>query len=242
MSKRPEGFFRLVIWELEEYMSFPLLEFLIFATIFLALSPQTGSWEFAYRYRQLNRPAVNLITLFLVFIVGAVFSRSFAGSLAKGEAKMLLSYPVKRWKLFLSKFSALFLSLFALFSMVLALNLPLLALSPLEPMFYVTILGLFLQLMFVCTITLTISLLLKKEVIAALFSILLLFGIDVTCGDVGYLSSSGRFDIIFNYLNPYAFTSTEFSEFANAVAFPLVVSAILLILSFVYFTYVMEID
>jgi ABC-type transport system involved in multi-copper enzyme maturation permease subunit len=242
MSKRPEGFFRLVIWELEEYLSFPLLEFLIFVTIFLVLSPHISSWEFVDRYQDLKRPATNLITLFLVFIVGAVFSRSFAGSFAKGEVKMLLSYPVKRWKLFLAKFSALFLSLFALFSVILAFNLPLLALSPLEPMFYVTLLGVLLQLMFVCSITVTISLIVKKEVIAALFSIVLLFGIDVTCGDVSYLSSSGRFDIIFNYLNPYVFTGTIFSEFVNAVAFPLVVSAVLFALSFVYFTYVMQID
>jgi hypothetical protein len=96
--------------------------------------------------------------------------------------------------------------------------------------------------MFVCSITVTISLIVKKEVIAALFSIVLLFGIDVTCGDVSYLSSSGRFDIIFNYLNPYVFTGTIFSEFVNAVAFPLVVSAVLFALSFVYFTYVMQID
>ena len=242
MSKRPEGFFRLFIWELEEYLSLPLLEFLVFVTIFLVLSPQSSSWEFVYRYESLKRPATNLITLFLVFIVGAVFSRSFAGSLAKDEIKMLLSYPVKRWKLFLAKFSALFLSLFGLFSVMLAFNLPLLALSPLEPMFYVTLLGVLLQLLLVCSITVTISLLVKKEVIAALFSIVLLFGIDVTCGEISYLSSSGRFDTIFNYLNPYVSTNTLFSEFVNAVALPLAVSAVLLVLSFVYFTYVIQID
>jgi len=85
-------------------------------------------------------------------------------------------------------------------------------------------------------------LILKKEVFSALFSILLLLGIDTTLGDVNYLSGSGRFNVIFNYLNPYVHTRTTSSEFTASILIPILVSTILLLFSFVYFTRVMEID
>jgi ABC-type transport system involved in multi-copper enzyme maturation permease subunit len=186
----------------------------------------------------------------LIFSVGAVFSHSFAGSLSKGEVKILLSYPVKRWQLFLSKFITLLLVLFVVYSSVFSAQIYLYSLSPFEPLFYVSLLSLFFELLFMSAITVTVGLAVKYETISVLVSIILLYGINSLTTLLSPVYSTGRFRILFGYFGqlshgelPSGFlTVPPIESVALAVAIPTIVSAALLALSLVYFSRVMEID
>lgn len=99
-------FLGLMRWEIEEYLSLPLLIFLVASAIIATLS---------YTYFGAPTPYYNLfygsgtVLLILALVAGAFFARSYAGSIGRGETKLMLSYPIKRSQLFLSKFTALFL-------------------------------------------------------------------------------------------------------------------------------------
>lgn len=240
---------KLMRWELEEYTAFPLLEVLIMVAIYSILTMPLGEIDVAKSYSNLHW-GIERVFLFLIFGVGAVFSHSFAGSFAKGEIKLLLSYPVKRWQLFLSKFTALFLVLFAVYGAVFSVQVYILSLSPFEPMFYVSLLGLLLQLLFFCSITVTFSLITKNEIISILVSILLLYGLENIVSSGSYWSSTGQFRIIFGYfgylthgeLPTGLMMNPTLENLALAISIPLALSAILLSASLLYFTRVMEID
>ncbi len=189
--------------------------------------------------------------LFLIFGVSAVFSRSFAGSLAKGETKLLLSYPIKRWQLFLSKFVSLFAVISIVYSSAFSIQIYLLGLSPLEPMVYVSLFGLLLQLLLFCSISVVLSFILKNEIVSILASILLLYGLEsIASSGITYWSSAGRYKILFGYFG--LFTHGELpsgfmfiptiGDVAIAIAIPLLLSVSLIIICLVYYIRLMEID
>jgi ABC-type transport system involved in multi-copper enzyme maturation permease subunit len=91
---------------------------------------------------------------------------------------MLLSYPVKREQLFLSKFIALFTVLFSIYATVYFLQIYLLVLNPFEPLFYASLLFFAIQLLLVCVITTVLSLITKNEIISILVMALMLFGLE----------------------------------------------------------------
>lgn len=246
---QPKIFTELMRWELEEYTSFPMLEILILVAVYSILTMPIGEILSVKSYSNLHW-GIQTVFLFLIFGVGAVFSRSFSGSFAKGETKLLLSYPVKRWQLFLSKFTALFLVLLAVYGAVFFAQVYLLSLSLFEPMLYVSLLGLLLQLVLFSAVTIVLSLTVKNEIISILASILLLYGLESMSSGGSYWSSTGRFKILFGYfgilthgeLPSGLMTIPSLEDAVAAVSIPLGLSAILLILSLLYFTRVMEID
>lgn len=237
-------FFKLVVWEFEQFLNFPILEFLIASTVFLVLFQPITHHNFSTIWENLHM-SNSFLVIFIIFIACAVFSRSFAGTLDRGEIKMLLSYPIKRWKLFSAKFVTQFFMLSAIYLAIFSLNMPLMGLSPFEPMLYPPILGLLLHLLITCSVTTAVSLLVKKETITVLVSTIALFGLETMGGRDSFFTGLGRSNIIFDFFKQSIVISSEsvaFEDFALAVAFPLVISAFLLLISLIYFSFIMEID
>jgi len=237
-------FFKLIVWEFEEFLNFPILEFLIASTVFLVLFQPITHLPFSTIWENLNR-SNSFLVIFIIFIACAVFSRSYAGTLDRGEIKTLLSYPIKRWELFSAKFITQFFVLSAIYLAIFSLNIPLMGLSPFEPMLYASILGLLLHLLVVCSVTTTVSLLIKKETITVLASAIPLFGLETIGGNDSFFTGLGRSNVIFNFFKQSIAVSSEsvaFEDFVLAVAFPIVISAVLLLVSLVYFSFIMEVD
>lgn len=247
-KSNPRTFQRLVLWEIEECLNLPLLS-LIIASAIIAVLVQTSS------NRALANSYINLydgsstIFLILTLVASILFSHSFASSLGKGELKRMLSYPVKRWQVFLSKVIAINLIVFGVYASAFTLNLYLSSLSVFEPLFYVSLFVMFLQLLVVCAIGVAISLITKSEVMSILTSFLLILGIDYTLGVNSYFSSQGRFMYIFGYFEQAAHntnmainTPVTFEQVALTIAIPIVVAAVALTAAFVYFTRKMEVD
>ena len=237
-------FVKLIVWEFEEFLNFPILEFLIASTVFLVLFQPITHYPFSTIWENLNM-SNSVLVIFMIFIACAIFSRSFAGTLDRGEIKMLLSYPIKRWELFSAKFITQFFVLSAVYLVIFSLNIPLMGLSPFGPMLYASILGLLLHLLVVCSVTTAVSLLVKKETITVLVSAISLFGLETIGDKSSFFTGIGRSDIIFNFFKQSISISSEtiaFNDFALAIAFPIVTSAFLLLISLIYFSFIMEVD
>jgi ABC-type transport system involved in multi-copper enzyme maturation permease subunit len=195
---------------------------------------------------------IHTVFLFLIFVAAALFCHSYAGSLSKGETKLILSYPVQRSHLFLAKFIALFTVLFAVYAGVFALQIYLLALSPFEPLFYASLLFVALQLLLVCAISTALAIVTKNEMLSILVSALLLFGIENIAAHISLVSFTGRFT------NGFAFVSQQvhgvLPSGAGVSVAPTIgdtllslfvtigLSAFLFVFSYVYYTRKMEID
>ncbi|HDQ06928.1 MAG TPA: hypothetical protein ENN36_09470 [Candidatus Bathyarchaeota archaeon] len=237
-------FFKLIVWEFEQFLNFPILEFLIASTLFLVLFQPITNHNFFTIWENLNR-GNSFLVIFMIFIVCAVFSRSFAGTLDRGEIKMLLSYPIKRWELFSAKFITQFFVLSAIIFVIFSFNIPLMGLNPFNPMLYASLLGLLLHLLVVCSVTTTVSLLIKKETITILVSAIPLFGLETIGGRDSFFTGIGRSNLIFDFFKQSIAIGSEsvaFGDFVLAVAFPIVISAFLLLISLIYFSFIMEVD
>lgn len=237
-------FFKLIVWEFEQFLNFPILEFLIASTVFLVLYQPITHHQFSTIWENLHMNN-SFLMIFIVFIACAVFSRSYAGTLDRGEIKMLLSYPIKRWELFSAKFVTQFFVLSAIYLAIFSLNIPLLELNPFSPMLYASILGFLLHLLVVCSVTTAVSLLVKKETITVLVSAIPLFGLETIGGKNSIFTGIGRSNIIFDFFKQSLVISSEsvaFDDFVLAIGFPLVISAFLILISLTYFSFIMEVD
>jgi len=249
MNMDSKNFVAVIRWELEENLSLPVIVFLIVSAIVSTLVQPVTSIHPELNFVNLYHGSDTLF-LFLTFIACALLSRSFAGSLGNGETKVLLSYPVKRWQLFVSKFAAMFLVVFFIYGTAYSIHLYLDSLSLLEPMFYLTLFVFLLQLMFVCAVTMAISLVVKNEIMSLLASILLLLGFDNIVGNHSLLSTQGRFMALFGYFGELTHGIKPFGDnfvvtvddVLLAILGPVLIFAVLIVLSFVYFIRVMEVD
>jgi ABC-type transport system involved in multi-copper enzyme maturation permease subunit len=235
---------RLLVWELEKCFVFPMLEVILVIAFLTVLTPEIVEVSSVFGYNNLLS-GIQPIFLFLIFIAGVLFCHSYAGSLSSGETKMVLSYPVQRRDLFLSKFIALFGVLSAVYVGVFALQVPLLALNPLDPLFYVSMLLVLLQLFLVCTISTALSVVTKNEVFSILASALLLFGVESVASGEGLVTFTGRFTTGFEFVRQYfhgVLSSVSLSDVLVSVFVVLGVSVLLFVFSYVYFTRKMEID
>lgn len=240
---------RLMKWELEEYMSFPLFEILLVVSIYSILNMPALTIIPDVTYSNLHW-GIQEVFFLLIFVVSAIFARSFAGSFVKGEIKLLLSYPIKKWQLFVSKFSILFFIISVVYCAIFSAQIYLLDLNPFEPMIYVSMLGLILQILLFSSIAMSLSLLIKNEIISILAPIFLLYGLESVVGSTSILSYTGRFKILFGHCGllihgelPLGIMNAPTIEgVVLSVVVPIVFSAFLVILSLIYFTRVMEID
>ncbi|MGD6808332.1 MAG: ABC transporter permease [Candidatus Bathyarchaeia archaeon] len=235
---------RLLVWELEESFAFPMLEVILVIAVLTVLTPAIIEVSPAFSYVNLTS-GIQPIFLFLIFIAGVLFCHSYAGSISKGETKMVLSYPVQRSKLFLAKFIALFTVLSIVYIGVFALQIPLLALNPFEPMFYASLLLVILQLFLVCTMSTFLSVVTKNEVLSILASALLFFGIESVASSESLVTFTGRFTTGFTFIRQYVhggLSSTPLIDGLFSVFVVGGISVLLLVFSYVYFTRKMEID
>jgi len=243
------NFFRLILWELQEYLNFPMLEILVFVVIYSVLNQPTIEISISDGYSNLHF-GLQDIFFFMMLAAGVLISRSFGASISKGEIKTLLSYPLKRWQVFAAKFTALYFVLLCIYTAVFSVQIYLLKLSIFEPMFYVSVLGLALQLLLMCSVTTVIVLVAKNEIISSFASILLLYGLENVVSPMSVSSYRGRFDILFGYFGvmtrgrlpvPMIIEYT-LNDALLAVSIPIGISALLLLFAVTYFVRIMEID
>ncbi|NLE05498.1 MAG: ABC transporter permease subunit [Crenarchaeota archaeon] len=246
---KSKNFQELIRLELGQYLSLPVLIFLISTAIVAVLAQPVNSLKPEFNYTNLYHGS-GTIFLFLTFSVGAFLSRSFAGSLGKGEIKVLLSYPVRRWHLFLSKFLTMFISVFIIYGAAYSIHLYLYSLSIFEPMFYLSLFAFLLQIMLASAVSVAIAMVVKNEVMSMLAAVLILLGIDNIVGNQSLLSTQGRFTDLFGYVGqqthgvpPFGHNIViSFNDFFMAMAIPLAIFIILFSISFVFFTRIMEVD
>jgi ABC-type transport system involved in multi-copper enzyme maturation permease subunit len=243
-------FLSLIRWELDEYLSLPVLAFLVASAIIAVLAqPSTVSSIPDFAYVNLYNGS-GTVMLIMTIGAGAFFARTYAGSISRGETKLMLSYPIKRWQLFFSKFAAMFLIIFVIYGVAYSMHFYLDSLSLSEPLFYVTLLSFLLQLMVACSFSIAVSMITKSEIMSILAAVLLLMGMDSVIGTDGFLSAQGRLYYMFQYFgalvhgNPpfgdrFIVTSTDVNL---AVLFPVTAFVLLLVGSYVYFTHYMEVD
>lgn len=190
---------------------------------------------------------------FLTIIVGAFFARNVAGKFDSREMITLLSYPVKRLSVILSKFLINFLTFYVVAGSILFLDAILLGLNPLEPAPYISLLVLLINLLFICSVALTVSLLLKRGAMAALCTYLLLYGLELVSASIkapynGYFSQTLGGNIMFDYMiktfYPIYAKSFEVAPkvFFSAFLFQFLTSILLLLGSFIYFQRIMQLD
>ncbi|MCW4047786.1 MAG: hypothetical protein NWE99_09570 [Candidatus Bathyarchaeota archaeon] len=240
-------FLGLMCWELEEYLSLPLLAFLAASAIIATLSYTAFSDPTPYSSLFWGSGTVLFI---LALVTGAFFARSYAGSIGKGEAKLMLSYPIKRSQLFLAKFAALFTAVFAIYIPVYYLHFYLDGLDAFDPMIFLALFGLLLELMLACSVAVGISMMTKSEITSILATVLLLFGLDSALGSRNLLSAQGRIFYLLQYFGEQLHGTPPFlgepavtaNDTLLAVLVPIAVFAALIGGSFVYFTRYLEVD
>ena len=246
----PKTFSRLVLWEIENNLNLPLLALIISSAILAVLVQSAEPSGTIHSYVNLNN-GMNILFLILTLITCILFSRSFAGSFSKGELKRMLSYPVKRWHVFLSKIVAFNLIIFSIYAPVYTVNLYLNSISLLEPLYYAALFAIFLQLLFVCAISVSISMVTKSELISMVTSFLLFLGLDNFFDNNSVFSSIGRFKFILGYLEqitrtgPYQISPDvliTFEQFTSSIVFSLLTAIVGLTVVFIYFTRKMEVD
>lgn len=241
-------FLGLMRWELEENLSLPLLAFLVASAIIATLI----NYDISPPYRQYTRLFFSSGTVFLIssLATGVFFARSFAGSISRGTTKIMLSYPIKRSQLFLSKFAALFLVTSVIYLPVFSVHVYVDGLAAFGPMILLSLFGLLLQLMLTCSVAVGISMLTKSEVVSILATVLMLFGLDSVLGMWDILSAQGRLFHLFQYFGSELYGTLPFggrdaitaNEALMAVLVPIVVFVVIIVWSFVYFTRFMEVD
>ncbi len=241
-------FLGLMRWELEENLSLPLLAFLVASAIIATMI----NYHFEPPYREYTRLYYSSGTVFLIsgLATGAFFARSFAGSISRGTTKIMLSYPIKRSQLFLSKFTALFLVISAIYLPVFCVHVYVDGLAAFGPMILLALFGLLLQLMLTSSVAVVISVVTKSEVVSILATVLLLLGLDSIFGMWDILSAQGRLFHLFQYFGNELYGGLPFlgrdavtvNATLLAVLVPIVVFVVLIAGSFVYFTRFMEVD
>jgi len=248
---KPKIFSRLLLWELEGNLTPPFLS-LIIASAIIAVLSQQSPYPDQLSYVNLYFGAINL-TFFLTFVACILFSHSFAGSFGRGELKRMLSYPVKRWQVFLSKVMALNIILFSIYAVVYALNFYLNPISLTEPLFYVSLFVIFLQLLMVSTVSVGVSMITKSELISIFATFLLFLGLDnaldYTSIFYGVFSSEGRFRYIFGYFEQITRIDSWFfvdpvtlEQVLVSMIVPFVIAVVVLLASLIYFTRTLEVD
>ena len=242
-------FLGLMRWEIEEYLSLPLLAFLVASAIIATLSYSGFGRGAPTPYYSLFFGS-GTVLLILALVAGAFFARSYAGSIGRGETKLMLSYPIKRSQLFLSKFTALFLVVFAIYIPVYSLHIYLDGLAAFDPMVFLTLFGLLLELMLACSVAVGISMVTKSEIMSILATVLLLFGLDSILGYNNILSAQGRVFYLLQYFGEQLHGTLPIlgspavtaNETLLAVLVPIVVFVVLIGGSFLYFTRYLEVD
>ena len=242
---------KLMILELEAYWSFPVFELVLFTSLLSILNRPFQPLRHQFNISILNGGIYGLGILLQILIIGVLIPRSFAGSINRRETNVILSYPVKRTTLLASKILANFLLFFGLLSLGVLINAYLLGLSYFEPAPYVLIAIIGVQVLSLCGLSMFISLVLKNEVISIFAFLLLMLGLEFNpmamSGFALNLTQIRSNNVMYQYLvgvlygkdTGYAYV---FQDFSMALGFPFFMGLLLIVASFIYFQWVLQID
>lgn len=232
-----EKLFQLMLWELEEIWRFPALEFVVGVAVFFGLN--TPRFDITYTF-------VNfLLCLMQVIIVATFYARSVAACIEKREILVLLSHPVKRTSLFLSKFLTNLLVIFLIFGSVVVAGAPLMLLEPWDIKVFIGLMIVFINVLFLSALSFTSSLILRSTWAGTILPIMVFFGlaygIPQEFNFPKAIPPTGNY-VIFDYLSKTStFCQYTFEEFIVALASPIIISIVFLLVAFLHFRR-MEID
>lgn len=248
----------LIQWELEKTFTFLMLAIITAAVSAQSLPPYGGGIRFSSTMRSLasikgsfaagltTGLSFNVISSFIyvVVIFAALASTSLSRDMSLGYTRVLLSYPIKRKKLFLSKILVLFFVPFGFFASSFLLGA---ALTYPGLFWYMSsssvayILGAMLvQTFFIFAVSFSASLYIRQPVMSFLASVVTLIGTqqisDYLPDPYKYLLPTQGTSALMDY---YFYPETFQSQYVPVVAFPLVgmivVPAVILLMDFVYF-------
>jgi ABC-type transport system involved in multi-copper enzyme maturation permease subunit len=249
---------RLIRWELEKTFSAPLLAIILAAALYVFVPSTFGGGGFgvpsvagllagwAHDWVFVLGNSVVGSYMFSVFVFAAVASLSFSRDIASGYMKALLSYPIGRARLFLSKFLVSLTVPLLVFTgsllLVGALVFPSLFVNiPLPDMAYVLLIML-IQMFFMLSISITVSLHVRQPIISFLVAVVALIGVQQVCNNLEepykYLVPTWGTGILMDY--GHFSTSSFFGMYSTndllmAVTGMIIVPAALLIFNLAYF-------
>jgi ABC-type transport system involved in multi-copper enzyme maturation permease subunit len=249
----------LVYWELEKTLTFPMLALIIAVPLYQFVPASVGSSSsgmvlslatvldgFASGWAlQLSHEPITSFT-FSVFIFAALTSTSLSRDISSGYMRVILSYPIRRAKLLLSKALVLlfvpFLVFMSAFAFVGALVFPSLFFRiSVSDIAYIAAMFL-LQMFFMFAVSFSASLCIKQPVMSFLASVVILISTEQISS---YLSAP------FKYLLPtegtrvlmdYRFLRSIFelrygpTDILMPIIGMLVIPTIIMIINFGYFT------
>jgi ABC-type transport system involved in multi-copper enzyme maturation permease subunit len=248
-------FTRLLLMEIENVWRFPTPEIVIATAIVIALGTANPIIsETAKISSYVSTPNWGATIIFLYFIIPTLAARSLAKGLGSNEMRVLLSYPVKRWETLLAKVAVVSVPTFAIFASAFLFNafyiyqIPALNIMP-----YNLLIFWLLPTLFITALSFSISLLTRDELKTVLISLFTLLFLEVISDRLSspykYISMAQGLGIIKDYLlalylgrTANFFKNQTIADVQTAFAFPLITAAILVLASFLYFQFKLDID
>jgi ABC-type transport system involved in multi-copper enzyme maturation permease subunit len=224
-----------MLWELEETWSLPTPELIAGIAIFFALSTTTNPHPTPLIELQVT---TSTLFLFQTLIIAVLFARSIAGAIEKREILIFFTYPVQRTTVLTSKFLTNLILTFLIFGSTIIAKALLALTEPWNIAVLIALFILFLQTLFLCTLSLMFSLLTKRTWAAMLLVILFFFAAATAFTQLEppfkYAFPTYAADVISSNLTQ-GFVTYTVEDFAVALGFPIITSAIFLIVSLIYF-------
>ena len=240
----------LLSWEIEENLSFPILEFLVFISIVFSLFVYNPAFDFT----------VNDFLIFLsisayplLISVSLLYAKSYGESLSNGKIKLLLSYPVRRCEVFLAKYLTNFFFLFLTFSIILLFNAYLNQIETFSVVI-ISVSALLIVIFLFSAVATLISLIIKSNALSAITIFAIFFGFDnITARldkpyNIIFSLTQGGYNIAKDIISQQNIGLqllvkgiTE-NTFMATLIFNIGTAAVAFIVSFIYFVYFMEVD
>jgi len=254
--------FSLIRWEYMRNLRFPILEFIFVSAVYSIVSGLLNiSSVLNVDIKGIGVLIYNIFADEFIFRLGLCFvgkydliiavysllaSISFAGEIASGNMRLLLSYPLKRRDIFFIKCLCLF---FIPFIIYLGVSLFFLLLMGQDVILYlswykfiIVLFILFIESLYVFSISIAVSLLLQNTMASFLSTLLILYGLE----KISFvLPSSIKIFVPPENLRIYVFHMFNHVQYSSTLLFysfinMLVLSLLLLFVSYLYFVRVYE--
>ncbi len=240
----------LISWEIEENLSFPIPEFIIFISIVFSLL--------------VSNPAINFtVSDFLMFFNGSaypilisvalLYAKSYGEPISNGKIKLLLSYPVRRREVFFAKYLTNFIFLLLTFGSILFFNAYLTQIDTFS-VILISFAALVIVIFLLSTVATFISLAIKSNALSAITIFAIFFGIDSIARSLDkpyniiFSLTQGGYNIAKYIISQQnvglQLLGKEISEsvFMTILALNTGIAITAFIVSFVYFVYFLEVD
>jgi len=259
---KSQSLFRtLFSWELEENYRFPIAESLIFVVIIylIGFTSETmkiyQNLDISHYAYVLN--ALNSLSFISVFLVSFLFAKSFAGAFSSNIIKTILSYPIKRRDIIIIKFFSNLIVIYVILGALIIFDAWLAGIYLYNDNWFfvgVVLVALLINLLFLGSIAMFVSILLKNETLSILFVLFFIFGIPNFVGRFAkefyqFFSISKSTSNIALYLlqgfypsKAIIFNDVSYYMFIQSLSFQLGTFIILFTASLLYFVYLLEVD